>query len=117
MKFSLHSLIHFLPFLVNHLRVPSPEFDQILDNNCSLETSRYIASGRTPGKHRLLLSRIDLGVFTDPLPSNRRPTVARVGSRGNVFTESLPINGSIRHNIILSRVQGFVTNKNGFWIG
>jgi hypothetical protein len=52
------------------------------------------------GKHRLLLSRIVLGVFTDPLPSNRRPIVARVGSRGNVFTESLHINGSVSHNII-----------------
>jgi hypothetical protein len=37
-------------------------------------------------------------VFTDPLPSVRRPVVARVGSRGNVFTESLPSNGCIRHN-------------------
>jgi hypothetical protein len=36
--------------------------------------------------------------FTDPLPSNGRPTVARVDSGGNVFTESLPSNGSIRHN-------------------
>jgi hypothetical protein len=42
---------------------------------------------------------IVLGVFTDPLPSNRRPIVGRVGSRGNVFTESLSSNGSIRHNI------------------
>jgi hypothetical protein len=40
------------------------------------------------------------GVFTAPLPSNRRPVVARVGSRGNMFTESLPSNGSIRNNII-----------------
>jgi hypothetical protein len=73
------------------------EISELLTSNCSLGSSRYIASGRTHGKHCLLLSRIILGVFTDPLPSNRRPTVTRVGSSGNVFTESLPSNGSIRH--------------------
>jgi hypothetical protein len=46
----------------------------------------------------LLLFRIVLGVFTDPLPSNRHPIVARVGSRGKVFTDSLPSSGFIRHN-------------------
>jgi hypothetical protein len=45
------------------------------------------------------LSRIVLGVLTDPLPSNRSPIVARVGFRENVFTESLPSNGSTRHNM------------------
>jgi hypothetical protein len=38
-------------------------------------------------------------VFTDPLPNNRRPIVAGAGFRGNVFSESLPSNGSIRHNM------------------
>jgi hypothetical protein len=38
-------------------------------------------------------------VFIDPLPSNGRPIVVRIGSRGNVFTESLPSNGYTRHNI------------------
>jgi hypothetical protein len=33
MKCSFHSLIHFLPFLLNHLRLPSPELDSILDNS------------------------------------------------------------------------------------
>jgi hypothetical protein len=37
--------------------------------------------------------------FTDPLPSNGRPIVPRVRFRGNMFTESLPSNGSIRHPI------------------
>jgi hypothetical protein len=46
-----------------------------------------------------LLSRIVLGVFSEPLPSNRRLIVAHFGSRGNVFTESLPSNGSVRYNI------------------
>jgi hypothetical protein len=39
---------------------------------------------------------IVLGVFTDPLPSNRRHIVAGAGSRGNVSTESLPSNWSMR---------------------
>jgi hypothetical protein len=38
-------------------------------------------------------------MFTDLLPSNACPTVARVCFRGNVFTESLPSNGYTRHNI------------------
>jgi hypothetical protein len=39
-------------------------------------------------------------VFTNPLPINRH-IVGRFGSRGNVFTESLPSNGSIRHIIVI----------------
>jgi hypothetical protein len=78
----------------------STELSQLLTTtNCSLGTSRYIALGRTHGNHRLLLSCIVLDVFIDPLLSNRRPIVPRVGSRENVFTESLPSNGSLRHNI------------------
>jgi hypothetical protein len=42
------------------------------------------------------------GLFTDPLPSNERPIAERAGSRGNVFIESLPSNGSMRHNIMYS---------------
>jgi hypothetical protein len=38
-------------------------------------------------------------VFTYALPSNKIPIVARVGSRGNVFTESLLSNGSIHRNL------------------
>jgi hypothetical protein len=38
-------------------------------------------------------------MFIDPLPSNGRPIVACVRLCGNVFTESLPNNGSIHHNI------------------
>jgi hypothetical protein len=120
MKSYFHSLIPFLPFL---LKSPSTAISRTRPNSrqqptlmnfssiglsqlltttiCSLGTSRYIASGRIPRKYRLLLSRIVLGVFADPLPSNRRPIVARVCSRGNMFTESLPSNGSIRHNIQL----------------
>jgi hypothetical protein len=39
-------------------------------------------------------------VSTDPLHSNRRPILARVGTPGNAFNESLPSNGYARHNII-----------------
>jgi hypothetical protein len=35
----------------------------------------------------------------DPLPSNGHPIVLRVGSCGNVFTESLHSNGYTYHNI------------------
>jgi hypothetical protein len=38
-------------------------------------------------------------MFTDPLTSNRRSIDMCIGSRGNVFTESLPSNESIRYNI------------------
>jgi hypothetical protein len=39
-------------------------------------------------------------VFTDPLPSNRRPIVARVCLSGTVFTELLPSNGHTRRSIV-----------------
>jgi hypothetical protein len=45
-----------------------------------------------------------LDMFPNPLPSNRRPIVLRVGSHGNVFNESLPSNASIRHNIVACHV-------------
>jgi hypothetical protein len=57
------------------------------------------------------LTPVVLGMFTDPLPSNRRPIFAPVGSQGNVFTESLPSNGSIRHNTFYHKiVLTFKTN-------
>jgi hypothetical protein len=112
-----HSLIPFLPFLLNHIRLPSPELDPFLDNNWlkwtllqpnSLRSWQQLTAplqlpvvwprGEPHGKHCLLLSRIVLRVFTDPLPSNKRPIVARFGSRGNMFTESLPSNGYTCHN-------------------
>jgi hypothetical protein len=118
MKSSFHSLISFLPFLLNHLRLPSPELDPVLDNNsvkwtllqlnslnfwqqliAPLELMVIWPRGWPQGKHRLLLSCIVLGVFTDPLPSNKRPIFARVGSHWKMFTEPLPSNGSISYNI------------------
>jgi hypothetical protein len=68
---------------------------------CSVPELYFITTLHGPrGKQRLLLSRIVSGVFTDPLPSNGRSIVVPVDSRGNVFAESLPNNGSIRHNML-----------------
>jgi hypothetical protein len=68
MKSSSHGLTHFLSLLLNHLRLPSPKLDPLLDNstqmnsssaefsqrltatNRYLGTSRYIALGRNPRK-------------------------------------------------------------------
>jgi hypothetical protein len=68
---------------------------QFLTTHCSLGTSRYITSGRTPLKTS---SSIVLGVFTNLLHSNRRSIFARISYRGNVCTESLPSSWSVRHN-------------------
>jgi hypothetical protein len=57
--------------------------------------------GRPHRKHGLILSPIVLGVYTDPLSSNRPPIIAGVGFRGNVFTEPFPSNGSMRRNIFI----------------
>jgi hypothetical protein len=48
MKSSGHPLISFLPFLVNHLRLPPPKLDPI--PILAAWNPRYIASGRTPQK-------------------------------------------------------------------
>jgi hypothetical protein len=117
-KSSLHRLILSLPFLLNHLGLTSPELDPILDNN-SLKLTLlqlnslnfwqkisqttflplYKLSARTTQKTQRLCCW--QGLFPDPLPSNWRLIVARVRFRGDVFTESLPSNGSICHNIYI----------------
>jgi hypothetical protein len=90
MKSSLHSLIHFWLFLLTHLRLPSPELDTILDNSNDL-LCPFITPWQGPRRKQPLL-------FTDPLPNNGRHIVARVCLSGNVFIESLPINGYTRHS-------------------
>jgi hypothetical protein len=67
-----------------------------MTTDCSLGTSRYIALGRTPWKTPFPIVPYYLGVFTDPLPSNRRPIVARVVSRGIVFAESVGLYVTVR---------------------
>jgi hypothetical protein len=44
MKSSVHSLIPFLPFLLNHLQLPSSELDPILCNNHQLRNSTQFFS-------------------------------------------------------------------------
>jgi hypothetical protein len=59
-----------------------------LDSTLLLSASEFFLITilhRPRRKHRLLFSRIVLGVFTDPLSSNRRPIVACFGSSGNVY--------------------------------
>jgi hypothetical protein len=78
---------------ITHSRSPPTHF---------LTTSPlYNTSARTTQKPRPLYYRE--GWFIDLLPSNGRPIVARVRFRGNtsMFTESLPSNRSIRHNIFI----------------
>jgi hypothetical protein len=43
-KSFLHNLIHFLPFLHSHLRLPFPELDQVLDNNSLKWTLLHLIS-------------------------------------------------------------------------
>jgi hypothetical protein len=72
---------------------------------CSVEFF-FISTLHGPhGKHRLLLTRIVLGVFTTPLHSNGRGAdhtednlLLRRVCRGHVFTESLPSSGYPRHS-------------------
>jgi hypothetical protein len=52
MKSSFHRLIPSLPFVLIHLRLPSPELDLILI--LAAWDPRYIASGRADIKHRFL---------------------------------------------------------------
>jgi hypothetical protein len=61
MKSTLHRLIPFLSFLLNHLRLPSPELGTILILDLILDP-RYIASRRTDRKHPFLYCCE--GVFT-----------------------------------------------------
>jgi hypothetical protein len=126
MKSSFHCLIPFLPFLVNHLWLPSPELNPFLfqghiqagwnlENRpftldysalhlLLLSTSSrllcpFMTSRHGPHKkHSLYCWR---GVFTAPLPSNRPPVFPLVCFCGKVFSESLPSNEYTRHNIYI----------------
>jgi hypothetical protein len=46
MKSSLHRLIPFLPFLLSHLQLPSPELDPILDNSLKRVESYITTDGQ-----------------------------------------------------------------------
>jgi hypothetical protein len=94
-------------FLAISSRSPSTANSRTRPNSRQLlkrpSFSLYNPSARTTQKTQPLYCWE--GLFPDPLPSNGRTTVARVCFRGNVFTESLPSNGSIRHSIYIHDTQ------------
>jgi hypothetical protein len=113
MKSSLHRLIPFLPLFWNcqFWKLDSVQFlyTQVhIPAGWRLETQHFtslyaaerffVTTLHGPRrKHSLYCYG---SVLTDPLPSNGRRIVARVGSGGNVFTESLPSNAYTSHNIV-----------------
>jgi hypothetical protein len=88
MKSSLQRLIPFLPFLLNHLRLPSPERDPILFRLLFCTPSRlltvpfYNPLARTTQKTP---SSIVKDVFTGPLPRNGCPLPRALVSRECVY--------------------------------
>jgi hypothetical protein len=122
MKSSFHRLI---PFLVISLQLTIPKtrlnslpqlpssylgrlasWNSTFHSRLLFYTAEHFA--RTTHKNSLYFSS---GVFTNPLPSNRYPIVARVDSSKNVFTESLPSNGYTRHNMILNGYFSIIWNS------
>jgi hypothetical protein len=99
MKSSFRSLIPFLPFLPNRLRLPHADLDPLLDNNSPQTTfCPFIRPRHGPRRKHILSIAEKACLLIRCLAID--VLLSRVGSRGNVFTESLPSNGSIRHNII-----------------
>jgi hypothetical protein len=103
MKYSGHSLILLLPFLLNHVRLPSPELGPILflldylTTTLPYSPSDLLRPFITPRHGSHYCKGI---VFTVPFPSNRRLIVAFACVTGNVLTDPLPSNGYTGHNII-----------------
>jgi hypothetical protein len=100
-----------MPFLFSHLDCPLQNLTTTHSNelifNWTLSTCDDsndlfcpFITPRHGWRRKHNLSIVEKALFTYPLPTNRCPIVARVGSRCNVYTESLPSNGSIRHSII-----------------
>jgi hypothetical protein len=79
MKSPLHSIIPFLPFLLNHLRLPSPGLGPILI--VAARDPRYIVSGRT--------QRIT------ELPNNSSLVTCIYVPAGMCLNEQLPSNGRL----------------------
>jgi hypothetical protein len=114
MKCPLHSLTHFLPLFCSYQfwKLDSVQFLcsqahilaglRLETRLCSFDYSLlrpFITPRHEP--HRKDTQRCWGGVFTDPLPRNGRPILARTGSRGNAFTEPLPSNGYTHHSMKL----------------
>jgi hypothetical protein len=90
-KSSFHSLIPFLPFLLNHLRLPSQETPSVLYLSC-LRTSLY-SLGADPTENTVSIV-IAKQCFDFCL---------RIRCRGNLFTESFPSN----EHVLWLRFSGF----------
>jgi hypothetical protein len=107
MKPSSHSLIHFLPFLLIHHRLPSPELDPVLDNSnfTAHSTTEHLFITTLHGPRRKHSFYCKGEVFTDSLPTSGHPIVAPACFLGNVFTESLSSNEYTRHNIEMGLKQ------------
>jgi hypothetical protein len=106
MKPSFRSLIPFLPlfgsYQLNSIPSSSP---RSLESRNSTRLLRLLCSAKhvrittLHGPRRKNSLYCWEGLFTDPLSSNWHPIVACVRLCGNVFTESLPSNGSTCHNM------------------
>jgi hypothetical protein len=83
----------------------STELSQLLT---ATNSERFSLSLYVTPRHRPCSKHTEI-FFTDPLPSNRRRIFALVGSRGNVFADALPNNGSVRHNMLVSNMD--INNK------
>jgi hypothetical protein len=98
MKSSFHSLIP-LPFLLNRLRLRSPELDQILFRQIFCNTPSdllcpFIISRHGPnGKHLLLLR---MRVYSSVI---WQMNLIFLSAHVYVFTELLPRNGYTGHNM------------------
>jgi hypothetical protein len=110
MKSSFHSLIPFLPLFCScqFRRLDSIQFlcskahisaGWRLETRlfCTIYAAEYFFITTLHGPRRKCSLCCWGDVFADPLPNNGRSIVVRFGSHGNVFTESLPSNESIRH--------------------
>jgi hypothetical protein len=120
---SFHSLISFLPLFCNcQLNSIPSSYPGRLTSQTQLYSSRLDCSILGPvfwlcpfitpryGPHGKYSMYCWQGLFTALLPSNRRPSVAHVGLRRNVFTESLPNNGYTHHNTIKKIFQHLISS-------
>jgi hypothetical protein len=96
MKSPFHSLIPLFLFLLYRLRLPSPVLDPILDKKALKRSylSRYNHSKRTMKTTQPFCCRE--GSFTDPLLD---ALLLRAYAPEEIFTDPLPSNGAIRHNM------------------
>jgi hypothetical protein len=112
---SCHSLIPFLSFLLNHLRLPSPVLFLLLFCAPSrlLTVPFYNHSAHTTQKTPS--SVVKEACFAAPLPSNRRSIIERVYC-GNEFIKPLPSIGYTRHNTIIPQTSRSCSWSLSLWL-